>query len=62
MRITNWCWVRKAGAIDELRQPNDFKYQHNHPEPDDKTDQHNRDDGFRLNLRLTFSCGDPRGV
>jgi len=53
--------LRKDGAIDELRRPNDFKYQHNHPEPDDKTDRHNRDDGLRLSLRLTFSRGD-RGV
>jgi len=42
--------LREAGAIDELRLPNDFNYQHKHPEPDDKTDR-------RLSLRLTFSCG-----
>jgi|307.fasta_scaffold475153_1 hypothetical protein len=48
--------LREAGAIDELRLPNDFNYQHKHPEPDDKTDRHNRDDGLRLSLRL-FSCG-----
>ena len=43
--------LRWAGAIDELL-PKDFKHQHKHPEQDDKTDQHNRDDGLRLNLCL----------
>ena len=52
-------YVAPLLAQYELLLPNDFKHQHKHPEQDDKTDQHNRDDGLPLNLRLrlTFSCG-----
>jgi hypothetical protein len=37
--------------------PNDFKQQPNHAKADDNPDEHYRDKGSRLSLRLSFSCG-----
>jgi hypothetical protein len=50
--------LRRCWRSHELL-PKDFKHQHKQAERNDKTDQYNRDDGFRLSLRLrlTFSCG-----
>src|SRR5262249_13975904 len=37
--------------------PKDFKHQHKRAEGDDNTDQHYRDFGLRISLRLSFSSG-----